>query len=91
MTYSIDFRRHVLLVQDLLPKLSAQSIIVMDNAAFHKTSDIKSIIEKAGHRLEYLPPYSPDLNPIEKKWAQAKAIRSAFQCDIDVLFQHHSM
>ncbi len=79
------------LVQDLLPKLPFQSIIVMDNAAFHKTSEIKNIIEEAGHILEYLPPYSPDLNPIEKKWAHAKAIRRTFQCSIDDLFQHYSM
>lgn len=79
------------LIQDLLPKLPAQSIIIMDNATFHKTADVKSIVQEAGHRLEYLPPYSPDLNPIEKKWAQAKTIRRTFQCEIDVLFQHYSM
>lgn len=79
------------LLQDLLPKLTTPSIIVMDNAAFHKTREIKSIIEDAGHTLEYLPPYSPDLNPIEKKWAHAKAIRRAFQCDIDEIFQHYAI
>lgn len=79
------------LIQDLLPKLPAQCIIIMDNATFHKTADVKRIIQEAGHRLEYLPPYSPDLNPIEKKWAQAKAIRRSFQCAIDELFQHYSM
>ncbi|WP_420836490.1 transposase [Candidatus Fukatsuia symbiotica] len=36
--------------------------------------------------LEYLPTYSPDLNPIEHKWAQAKALRRKRQCDIDTLF-----
>jgi transposase len=46
----------------------------MDNAAFHKTLAVKTLIEAAGHRLEYLPPYSPDLNTIEQQWAQAKAI-----------------
>ena len=44
----------------------------MDNAAFHKSSLIYEMLENAGHKLLYLPPYSPDLNPIEKKWAQAK-------------------
>ncbi|WP_425347684.1 transposase [Spartinivicinus poritis] len=40
--------------------------------------------------LEYLPPYSPDLNPIEHKWAQAKAIRKQHRCDdIDKLFIQH--
>lgn len=77
------------LEHDLLPKLSSPCIIVMDNAAFHKSSAVKSIIEQAGHILEYLPPYSPDLNPIEKKWAQAKTIKRIFQCDIDDIFQHY--
>jgi transposase len=61
--------------QDLLPKLPPQSIVVMDNATFHKGSEMKDAIKEAGHTLLYLPPYSPDLNPIEKKWAQAKALR----------------
>jgi transposase len=39
--------------------------------------------------LLYLPPYSPDLNPIEKKWAQAKHIRRTLTCSIDHLFQFH--
>jgi transposase len=41
----------------------------------------------AGHSLVYLPPYSPDLNPIEKKWAQAKAIRRQKRCSVDELFK----
>ncbi|WP_368730346.1 transposase [Nitrosococcus oceani] len=40
----------------------------------------------AGHTLEYLPPYSPDLNDIEPKWAQAKAIRKKEGCSIEQLF-----
>jgi len=44
-------------------------------------------LQEAEHQLEYLPPYSPDLNPIEQKWAQAKETRQALQCDIDTLFQ----
>lgn len=74
--------------QDLLPKLPPQSVIVMDNAAFHKGSDMKQAIKSAGHTLLYLPPYSPDLNPIEHKWAQAKKIRKAKQCTISELFQN---
>jgi transposase len=61
--------------QDLLPKLPKNSVIVMDNATFHKGRDMQIMIENSGHTLLYLPPYSPDLNPIEKKWAQAKKIR----------------
>ena len=68
------------IAQDLLPKLPPKSVLVMDNAAFHKRQDTQEIIKKAGHTLLYLPPYSPDLNPIEQKWAQAKAIRRAKKC-----------
>jgi transposase len=46
----------------------------MDNASFHKRQDIQEAITQAGHILEYLPPYSPDLNPIEKKWAQESIV-----------------
>lgn len=60
---------------DLLPKLPSGAVLVLDNATFHKRQDTRTMIEAAGCDLEYLPPYSPDLNPIEQKWAQAKAIR----------------
>jgi transposase len=66
---------HSWVEQDLLPKLPAKSVIVMDNATFHKRQDTQQVIEDAGHTLEFLPPYSPDLNPIEKKWAQVKQKR----------------
>ncbi|CAK0769166.1 hypothetical protein CCP3SC1_560001 [Gammaproteobacteria bacterium] len=62
------------ITQDLLPKLPPNCVLVMDNATFHKRLDIQQSIKNAGHILEYLPPYSPDFNPIEHKWAQLKAI-----------------
>ena len=71
---------------DLLPKLPSNSIIVMDNATFHKNVEMQHQIKQSGHTLEYLPVYSPDLNDIEHKWAQAKSIRRKFSCDIDSLF-----
>lgn len=49
--------------QSLLPELPQGSVIVMDNATFHKRADIIAVIEKAGHTILWLPPYSPDLNP----------------------------
>jgi len=76
--------------EDLLPKLSANVVIVMDNATFHKRADIHKAIRDAGHTLEFLPPYSPDLNPIERKWAQAKQRRRKLQCSIDQLFKIES-
>ena len=72
--------------QDLLPKLPENAVVVMDNASFHKRSDIQRAILEAGHVLEYLPPYSPDLNPIEHKWAQSKAVRKQKNCTISELF-----
>ncbi len=74
------------LTQELLPNTPENSVIVMDNATFHKRSDALQAIEKAGHIIEFLPPYSPDLNPIEKKWAQAKSIRKKFNYTPDELF-----
>jgi transposase len=63
----------------------------MDNAAFHKNKDMQEEIKEAGHTLEYLPSYSPDLNPIEQKWAQAKAIRKKQQCGINDLFKDNKI
>jgi transposase len=75
--------------QDLLPKLPPASVLVMDNASFHKGSQMQQAITDAGHKILYLPPYSPDLNPIEHKWAQAKQVRRSLSCSIDELFQCH--
>jgi len=46
--------------------------VIMDNAAFHKSQKTKELIESVGCKLIFLPPYSPDLNPIEKFWANMK-------------------
>jgi len=75
--------------EDLIPKLPRKSVIVLDNATFHKSSVLKDMIEKAGHKLQYLPLYSPDLNLIEHKWFQAKSRKRKYQCDIDTLFQKY--
>ena len=56
----------------LLKSLKAGSVIVMDNASFHKSVETRKIIRKAGHYALFLPPYSPHLNPIEKLWANIK-------------------
>lgn len=75
--------------EDLLPKLSPNSVIVMDNAAFHKGLEMKKSIADAGHSLLYLPPYSPDLNKIEHKWAEAKHARKTIGCSIEDLFCYY--
>jgi transposase len=77
---------HRWVTQDLLPQAPKGAVIVMDNARFHKREETQAAIKKAECILEYLPTYSPDLNPIEHKWAQAKALRRKRQCDIDTLF-----
>jgi transposase len=56
----------------LIPELKPGQVIVMDNATFHKNKRTQELIERAGYRLIYLPPYSPDLNPIERFWSWLK-------------------
>ncbi|MET1254558.1 IS630 family transposase [Aliikangiella maris] len=58
---------HAWLTQDLLPKVSPHSVIVMDNASFHKRTDMIEAIQAHECLVAFLPPYSPDLNPIEQK------------------------
>jgi transposase len=64
---------------------------VLDNATFHKGVEMINALESLGHTVLYLPPYSPDLNPIEKKWAQAKSRRRKLQCPIEKLFQENDL
>jgi transposase len=56
-----------------VPVLIAGQIVILDNAAFHKSPRIRDSIEATGAKLVYLPPYSPDLNKIEPQWATLKA------------------
>ena len=76
--------------QDLLPKLKSTSVLIMDNATFHKGKKLIELIKSAGHYIVWLPKYSPDLNPIEKMWSRVKSIRKKFRVkDIDELFKIH--
>jgi transposase len=59
--------------QQLAPALRAGDVVVMDNLSSHKRSAVRTAIEAAGAELRYLPPYSPDLNPIEKAFSKLKA------------------
>ena len=57
----------------------------MDNATFHKR--VQKLLNRNGHRLLFLQPYSPDLNTIEKKWAQVKFLRQGWmENDLSKLF-----
>jgi len=61
------------LEQCLVPELQTGQTVVLDNASFHKSLKTTELIEGAGCTLKYLPPYSPDFNPIEQQWAILKA------------------
>lgn len=60
------------LEQVLCPQLKPGHVVVMDNLAVHKVHGVRQRIEERGARLLYLPPYSPDFNPIEKAWSKLK-------------------
>jgi len=71
----------------LLPELRAGDIVVMDNLSSHKGTKVQQLIERAGARLLYLPPYSPDFNPIEQAFAKLKALlRKAEERTIEELW-----
>ena len=58
----------------LLPTLKPGDIVVLDNLSAHKNQETRDLIESVGAELWFLPPYSPDLNPIEKMWSKIKSI-----------------
>ena len=62
----------------LFAELAQDSTIIMDNATFHKTALTRQLIEEAGHTLLFLPPYSPDFNPIEKDFAIIKRLSEKY-------------
>jgi transposase len=71
----------------LVPTLSAGNIVVMDNLPAHKPARIRAAIQAAGAQLMYLPPYSPDLNPIEMAFAKLKAtLRKAAARSLEALW-----
>jgi transposase len=64
----------VYLEKILLPELWVGAIVVMDNLPVHHAEAVESLIESVGARVKFLPPYSPDLSPIELCWSKIKAI-----------------
>lgn len=62
----------------LLRRLKPGDIVVLDNVGAHKSADVRRLIEAAGARVLFLPPYSPDLNPIELCWSKLKALLREF-------------
>ncbi len=74
--------------QVLVPTLSQGDIVVMDNLSAHKSDEVRELIEAAGARLRYLPPYSPDLNPIEQAFSKLKAhLRKHKERSVESLWQ----
>jgi transposase len=75
--------------QQLVPTLRPGDIVVMDNLACHKRSGVRAAIEGAGCELRFLPPYSPDLNPIEKAFSKLKAkLRAAAKRAVEALWRY---
>ena len=73
--------------QVLVPELAKGDVVVMDNLPAHKVSGVRRAIEDAGARLLYLPPYSPDFNPIEMAFSKLKALlRKAAARTVDDLW-----
>jgi len=72
----------------LAPTLTREDIVVMDNLSVHKNQSARASIEAAGAEVWYLPPYSPDYNPIEKMWSKIKSyLRKVEARTPDALFQ----
>ena len=73
--------------QVLVPNLKRGDVVIMDNLPAHRRPAVRAAIEAAGARLLYLPPYSPDFNPIENAFAKLKAIlRKAAARNVDGLW-----
>ena len=80
-----SFRAYV--EQFLAPTLRPGQIVVMDNLSSHKVVGVREAIEAVGAHVLYLPPYSPDLNPIEQLFAKLKAmLRKAAARTVDALW-----
>ena len=74
--------------QHLVPTLSAGDIVIMDNLSSHKVAGVREAIETVGAELRYLPPYSPDLNPIELAFSKLKKLlRDGAERTVDKLWK----
>jgi transposase len=74
--------------QALVPTLRPGDMVVLDNLSAHKVKGVRAALEAAGAELLYLPPYSPDLNPIEQAFAKLKALlRAAARRTVDALWR----
>ena len=74
------------MTQFLIPKLGSGKYVVMDNVRFHKSDLIVSLIKSTGAQVVFLPPYSPDLSPIENMWSKIKEFLKRFKPRSDAEF-----
>ena len=65
--------------QVLGPRLEAGEVVILDNLPAHKVAGVRALIEARGAQLLYLPPYSPDFNPIEQAWSKIKELLRALK------------
>jgi transposase len=73
--------------QVLLPTLRQGDVVILDNLSSHKRASVRAMIEEKGARLKFLPPYSPDFNPIEMAFSKLKALlRKAAERTVDGLW-----
>jgi len=72
---------------NLAPKLKAGDVVIMDNLNSHRRKEVKEMIEAVGARVEYLPVYSPDFNPIEMMWSQLKIFLWKFRTETIEVFE----
>lgn len=86
---AMDGEAFLIYVGDVLaPTLRAGDIVVMDNLSSHKVDGVRKLIEAKGAELLYLPPYSPDLNPIEQAFSKLKArLREAAERSVEALWK----
>ena len=75
----VPTERSLYLEIDLLSHLNGNSVLIMDNMKSHHAKAVKDLLDSSGVRYIYLPPYSPDLNPIEKLWSKIKALLRKFK------------
>ena len=74
--------------QVLVPELREGDVVVMDNLSSHKRARTRELIEQAGAELRFLPPYSPDLNPIEMVFSKIKQLLRSMACrTVDALWR----
>lgn len=80
----LEFTEH-----HLVPALQPGDTVVMDGLIIHKNAKVRALIEKAGAKVLILPPYSPELNPIEHTWSTLKARLRAIGCSSRSELQNH--